>query len=282
VWDVSAVEDGTLLATGGGDGTVCLWDSGKILADLDDSSALSGREVPPPSSPKSSLNSCVPVATFGGNGNPDVYAVQFHPNGRFLMTGGYDNDVRFYDVEKQRLVHTFSGHESSVSCIAFNGNGTMAITGSKDATVRYWDVLSGLCIKTISSHLGEVTSVSTNAAGTLMLTSSKDNSNRLWDMRQCKPLRRYKKHQNTSRNFVRVGFGPRERLVVGGSEDGFVYLWDTDTQDVVTKLGPAGGPVYSAEWNANKSLLVSCSHDGIASTWHNKSVHSDGNCAGSF
>lgn len=207
------------------------------------------------------------VAMMGELDSPDVYAVRFLPQGDLVVMGGYDNDVRLYDVETQRLVHTFAGHGSAVSCIAFNSRGTLLITGSKDATVRYWDVLSGLCVKTIESHLGEVTSVSTNVAGTLLLTSSKDNSNRLWDIRQSRPLRRFKGHQNTSKNFLRANFGPLERLIVGGSEDGFVYIWDADTEDVAAKLGPASGPVYSTEWNARRSLLVSCSEDGLASTW---------------
>lgn len=44
-----------------------------------------------------------------------------------------------------------------------------------------------------------------------MLSSSKDNSNRLWDLRLGKPLRRFKGHQNTSKNFIRSAFGPNER-----------------------------------------------------------------------
>lgn len=59
--------------------------------------------------------------------------------------------------------------------------------------------------------LMQVTSVDVNSAGTSMLSSSKDNSNRLWDLRLGKPLRRFKGHQNTSKNFIRSAFGPNER-----------------------------------------------------------------------
>jgi len=31
-------------------------------------------------------------------------------------------------------------------------------------------------------------------------------------------MRRFRGHQNTAKNFVRAAFGPREKLVVGGSE----------------------------------------------------------------
>lgn len=35
---------------------------------------------------------------------------------------------------------------------------------------------------------------------------------------QVRPLRRYKGHQNTSKNFIRGGFGPQKAVVIGGSE----------------------------------------------------------------
>lgn len=55
--------------------------------------------------------------------------------------------------------------------------------------------------------------------------------------------------------------------MVGGSEDGFVYIWDIETSNLVQKLGPCVGPVYSAQWNNRQSLLASCGHDGIVRTW---------------
>ena len=85
-------------------------------------------------------------------------------------------------------------------------------------------IIQGLCIKTIASHLGEVTSVEMSSNGTQLLSSSKDNSNRLWDIRAARPIRRFKGHQNTSKNFIRAGFAG-DSLVVGGSEVSYIHTY---------------------------------------------------------
>jgi len=41
---------------------------------------------------------------------------------------------------------------------------------------------------------------------------------RLWDIRMNRQVKRFRGHQNTSRNFVRAAFGAQEALVIGGSE----------------------------------------------------------------
>lgn len=278
VWDVAASRNGGMLASASGDGTVRLWNRGG-----GDGSAAgpvscgSPRETEgvhghaetvgdvPSGDPGRGGMFYFKSALLGHRG--DVYAVQLHPNGRHLVTAGYDKTVRLFDVETNQEIRSFRGHNSSVATIAFKPNSNVVFTGSKDSTIKCWDMTSGRCTKTFSSHLGEVTSVDVNSAGTSMLSSSKDNSNRLWDLRLGKPLRRFKGHQNTSKNFIRSAFGPNESLVVGGSEDGLLYIWDVDTSCVVQTLGPCSGAVYTAKWNPYQSLLASCGHDGIVRTW---------------
>ena len=297
VWDVSSTNNGALLASAGGDGTVRLWSMSEFLPSSNIWKSSNMRSTGGVSSHQTSMYSSqfangsylsrlptfdkqfLPVnvgeeTEFGSNEDiiarprplailrdhaDDVYTVRFHALGNSLATGGYDKKVRLFDVEAGKVIRTLCGHQSPVSCVAFNARGNMIITGSKDSTIKYWDIISGLCVKTISSPLGEVTSVETNKAGTLLISSSKDNSNRLWDMRTSKPVRRFKGHQNTSKNFIRTAFGPRESQI---------YVWDIETTAILSKLGPARGPVYSARWNARQSLVVSASHDRVATCWY--------------
>lgn len=276
VWDVDSTRSGAHVASASGDSTVKVWDV--------------------------ESNRCQTTLLAGVG---DVYSCRFHPDERHIVSSGYDKLVRMYDIETGTIVKTFTGHQLGVSSAIFNPLGNLVVTASKDTTIRFWDVVSGLCIRTINGHLGEVTSVEINETGTLLLSSSKDNSNRLWDIRMLRPLKRFKGHQNTSKNFIRSSFA-HTSLLVGGSEDGLIYMWDQESSEVLQTLeghgrdtrypsgaanaSPSGGNkmysrsassasdlsgllstnnnvAYGAVWNKAQSLLASCGDDGTVKTW---------------
>ncbi|KAK3805482.1 MAG: WD40-repeat-containing domain protein [Benniella sp.] len=146
-----------------------------------------------------------------------------------------DKVVRLHDLVTGQVVKTFNGHQLAVSKVIVNLLGNLIVSGSKDMTIKFWDLVSGVCIKTVTSHLGEVTSVAMNSNGIPLLSSSKGNSNGMWDIRMTRPLRKLKGHQNTSKNFIRAGFA-HNSLLVGGSEDGLVFIWDQESVDILQKL----------------------------------------------
>ena len=78
---------------------------------------------------------------------------------------------------------------------------------------------------------------------------------------------RFKGHQNTYKNLIRASFGPKQAVIVGGSEDGYVYIWDIETGYVLQKLGGHQGTVYQAVWNPKQGLIASCSDDKSIGTW---------------
>ena len=87
-----------------------------------------------------------------------------------------------------------------------------------------------------------------------------------------RPLHRFGTHQNTSKTHIRSSFlSPASNLIVGGSEDGLIYLWSLDNthsdQPVATLAGHKGGPVYEAVWNERMGLLASCGEDRTVRTW---------------
>lgn len=50
-----------------------------------------------------------------------------------------------------------------------------------------------------------------------------------------RPLRKFKAHSNTSQNFIRAKFA-HSTLLVSGSEDGILYLWDRESSEVLQRL----------------------------------------------
>jgi COMPASS component SWD3 len=152
-------------------------------------------------------------------------------------------------------------------------------------------VTSGVLVHTISSALGEISSVDVDWQGRLLLASAKDNSNTLFDLRMVKPLKRFTHLANTSRNFIRSAFA-HASLVVGGSEDGLVYLWDhhrnqggtsgedgaatstivaaggtTSEEPIATLEGHKGGSCYEVRWSGGSQMLASCGDDRTVRIW---------------
>ena len=110
--------DGALLATGGADEVVKLWD------------VAMGREV----------------RTLVGSRGP-LYAVRFGADGRTLATGGWDRMARVWDLASGALVAALGPHDATVQGVALSPDGRTLAAGTFDDraegdAVWVWDVPS--------------------------------------------------------------------------------------------------------------------------------------------
>ncbi len=67
-------------------------------------------------------------------------AVTFSADGRWIATGGNDNEVSIVDAESGKVVKTLRGHERDIGALAFSRDGKYLASGSSDRTVRIWDL----------------------------------------------------------------------------------------------------------------------------------------------
>jgi WD40 repeat protein len=106
--------DGSILASGGDDGSVILWD------------------------PQSHQQLAEPLR---GHDERVVNSVAFSPDGRILASGGRDGLVILWDPQtRQQIGEPLRAHDGPVPRIDFSPDGRILTSGSSDRTVILWDV----------------------------------------------------------------------------------------------------------------------------------------------
>lgn len=247
--------EGTLLASGSDEYTIMLWDlkKGQHLRTLSDHQGQVCTVMFSPdghtlisSSQDLTLRlwdvytgECLRI--FEGHTQP-IWSVKFSPDGRHLISGGEDNVLKLWEVNTGKCIKTLIGHGNWIWSVAYSSDGQRIASGSHDNTVKLWDVHSGACIHTLRGHTNWIWSIAFNPQGNIIASGSEDQTVRLWDVYTGRCLKILEGHDH---RIWTVTFSPQplasmlssvekshqQALLVSGSEDQTVRLWDVSWQE---------------------------------------------------
>ncbi|KAG8529815.1 Septin spn4 [Bacidia gigantensis] len=164
-------------------------------------------------------------------------------NARFASVGG-DKQVFLWDVSTARTLRRWAGHFSRVNCVDFGGDeGSVVVSGSFDATVRIWDAKSQSTkpVQVLEQAKDSVSAL--QVSGWEIVTGCVDGKVRVYDLRM---------------GIVSMA----DAIVLSGSEDGQVCVWDVLEGKLLGKVDAHRGKVASAvAWNRTRKEWASAGID---------------------
>ena len=121
------------------------------------------------------------------------------------------------------------GHKSGVYAVKFSIDGNHVLSGSQDKTVKLWNPSKGLLIKSYEVHTQPVLDIAISQDNAKFASVGLDKYVFLIDSIKGSTLRRFYGHQD---RVNAVSFNPQETVLVSGSYDCSVRIWDLKSQSL--------------------------------------------------
>jgi WD40 repeat protein len=229
--------DGRYALSGGGDGTVRLWE------------VATGREV----------------RRFSGPPNRHLEGVAFSPDGRQALTAscGDGGTVQLWDVNTGKEIRELKGYTGGGHRVAISPDGRRALCGSAHSTMRLWDLHSG---NELPCFPVEAVGVAFSPDGRRALAGGNDTLVRLWDVETGAGIRNLSGHKGS--HVTDVVFLPGGRQALSCSYDQTLRLWDLDSGEEIRVFRGHTHDVLKVAISRDGRYALSASRDRTVRLWN--------------
>lgn len=241
--------------------------------------------------------------------NAAVMSIDFDSTGTLILGASNDFATRVWTVADHRLRHTLTGHSGKVMAAKFLEQ-SKVVTGSHDRTLKIWDLRSRACIETkfagsscndlvtgdgsgttiISGHFdkrirfwdsrtdassvndivlqGKITSLDLSRDGKYLLSCVRDDSLKMLDLRMNTIVCSFTADGfKVGCDFTRAAFSPDAHYIAVGSADGAVFVWNVESNKVEHILKEHQTAVTAVSWHPYGSFLLSVDRAKTAVVW---------------
>jgi WD40 repeat protein len=191
------------------------------------------------------------------------------PDGKTLVTGSYDNNIKLWDVAARRDRATLRGHPGGIQALALTADGLTLGSTSHDSFVKLWDVEIGRAINTIKTDY-RVWCLAFSPDGRTLVTGG-TGPLKIWDVATGSeeatltiPLAKPDKNTVFCSSLAMTSDG---KTLCTGHGDRTIRVWDLPSRKLQSTFGTGNSLVESLVFAPGNKTLACILFDQSVAFW---------------
>jgi mitogen-activated protein kinase organizer 1 len=194
-----------------------------------------------------------------------INAIDMNDDNTVVMTGSYDQRLCVWDLRSstREPIQSFEDFTDSVTSITHNNSAIVA--GCVDGTLRTYDLRSGLLHNDKIDD--PITSIRFRSDKKCVLTTCLGGIIRMFDIDSGLQLNQFTGHKHEAYK-MESDFSCDDKFIIGGSENGDVYMWDLMTADIAVQTNAHKKALSSIAVHPKQLIFLTASYDRTVRCWN--------------
>lgn len=201
-----------------------------------------------------------------------VTSLAFSPDAGQIAGGFTNGNIQLWNSKTYAVERELMGHDGAVVTLAFRPDGETLASGSHDGTVRIWSRTAVEPLASLPDHPGMTAAAFSPDGRQLAVAPQGGGGIELWNPRSVERLHSL---EAAGGLVAEIAYSPDGTLVAAACKNstqaGEVCIWNTDTGELVSRLGEIGRGAERVVFSPDGSRLLTTSGDAAVEVWNPRS-----------